>query len=518
MVDIVAAAIFQESIVPDNSDLAGRAALVEAYGLQAPVREPSCVSRGSIKGQRRFAGKWTIFDKRMAPERTFAGELVFAIRHEPIDLLVLKRLFDVVDAQEVEQLVRHEPTSVTSRRVWFLYEWLTDRRLDFPDVGKVTYADLLDPKRYVTITPEPSSRHKIRNNLPGVPSFCPVIRRTPEIEKLISEQWDERARDLLGRISDGVIARAASFLLLADSQASYQIEGERPPRNRLERWMRAVKQAGKQSLSIDELVRLQHVVVETGRFVTPGLRTEGGFIGSRDSLNAPLPEFVSARHEDVQELLTGIIEAGSRMSRSQLDAVLHAAMIAFGFVFVHPFEDGNGRIHRYLIHHVLAERGFTPPGIVFPVSSVILDRIDDYAEGLRSFTGPLMPYIEWRPTPKQNVEVLNETVDLYQFGDYTDLAVFLYECVAQTIDQVMPKEIEFLARFDEAKRRIQDMIDMPETLLGNLIMFIRQNGGRLPKKRRGREFEAMTDREVADVERIVSEAFVLTEGAKKSDP
>jgi hypothetical protein len=281
--------------------------------------------------------------------------------------------------------------------------------------------------------------------------------------------------------------------------------------------MRAVKQAGKQSLSIDELVRLQHVVVETGRFVTPGLRTEGGFIGSRDSLNAPLPEFVSARHEDVQELLTGIIEAGSKMSRSQLDAVLQAAMMAFGFVFVHPFEDGNGRIHRYLIHHVLAERGFTPPGIVFPVSSVILDRIDDYAERLRSFTGPLMPYIDWRPTPKQNVEVRNETVDLYRFGDYTDLAVFLYECVAQTIDQVMPKEIEFLARFDEAKRRIQDMIDMPEALLGNLIMFIRQNGGRLPKKRRGREFEAMTDREVADVERIVSEAFVLTEGVKNRD-
>ncbi|HIP51694.1 MAG TPA: hypothetical protein EYG94_06355 [Campylobacterales bacterium] len=32
-------------------------------------------------------------------------------------------------------------------------------------------------------------------------------------------------------------------------------------------------------------------------------------------------------------------------------------MIAFSFVYIHPLEDGNGRIHRYLIHHVLAERG-----------------------------------------------------------------------------------------------------------------------------------------------------------------
>jgi Fic family protein len=39
-----------------------------------------------------------------------------------------------------------------------------------------------------------------------------------------------------------------------------------------------------------------------------------------------------------------------------------AAATAFGFVYVHPFQDGNGRIHRCLVHHVLAERKFTPPG------------------------------------------------------------------------------------------------------------------------------------------------------------
>jgi Fic family protein len=41
----------------------------------------------------------------------------------------------------------------------------------------------------------------------------------------------------------------------------------------------------------------------------------------------------------------------------QIDAVIAAAMLAFGFVYVHPLEDGNGRIHRYLIHHILTGRG-----------------------------------------------------------------------------------------------------------------------------------------------------------------
>ena len=37
-----------------------------------------------------------------------------------------------------------------------------------------------------------------------------------------------------------------------------------------------------------------------------------------------------------------------------LNPVIAAAVLAFGFVYIHPFVDGDGRIHRDLIHHVLA--------------------------------------------------------------------------------------------------------------------------------------------------------------------
>jgi Fic family protein len=36
------------------------------------------------------------------------------------------------------------------------------------------------------------------------------------------------------------------------------------------------------------------------------------------------------------------------------------------FVYIHPFDDGNGRLHRYLIHHVLSRTRFTPAGLVLP--------------------------------------------------------------------------------------------------------------------------------------------------------
>lgn len=126
--------------------------------------------------------------------------------------------------------------------------------------------------------------------------------------------------------------------------------------------------------------------------------------------------------------------------------MLQAAATAFGFVYVHPFQDGNGRMHRCLIHHVLAERKVAPPGMVFPVSSVMLDRIDDYRATLQAHSGPLMPLIEWRPTPERNIKVRNETADLYRYFDCTEEAEFLHACVRRTVDQDLPREIDYLRR------------------------------------------------------------------------
>lgn len=59
-----------------------------------------------------------------------------------------------------------------------------------------------------------------------------------------------------------------------------------------------------------------------------------------------------------------------------------AAAGAFGFVFVYPFLDGNGRIHRFLVHHVLTKRIFTPRGVLFPVSAVMLRDMAAYGRVL----------------------------------------------------------------------------------------------------------------------------------------
>jgi hypothetical protein len=117
--------------------------------------------------------------------------------------------------------------------------------------------------------------------------------------------------------------------------------------------------------------------------------------------------------------------------------------------------------------------------MVFPFSAVMLDRIDGCRDTLRAHSGPLMNFIEWRPTLERNVEVLNDTADLYRYFDCTEAAEFLYACVARTVDQDLPREMEFLRRNDAAMRRLMNTVEMPDRIAENLVMLIRQNRGNL---------------------------------------
>ena len=505
--DLPPAAVFQEKTVPPRTRLAGWAALSQTFAATAPVRRPACVSEQYVRGNRREEGGWLVFDKRYWPGDSFGDHLTFALRHEDLDLLVLKKIFDSIPPGELEAFVRAAPTGIPVRRAWFLYEALTGRHLDLEDAPRAAAIDLLDPKAYFTGQPRLSRRHRVRDNLLGTGRFCPVIRRTKALEEFVILDLSGEARATVGRTGAHLIARAASFMLLADSRASFEIEGERPPRNRLERWGRAVMQAGKNRLTLDEIIRLQRVLIEDTRFVRAGLRPDGVFVGERDHNGDPLPEFIGARPGDLNDLMGGLLEANDRMREDGLDPVLKATATAFGFVYIHPFQDGNGRMHRCLIHHVLAERRFTPPGMLFPVSSVMLDRIDDYRTTLQAHSGPLMPFIEWRPTPERNVEVLNDTADFYRYFDCTAQAEFLYACVRRTVAEDLPREIGYLLRHDEALRHIMNAVEMPDRLAETLVMFIRQNDGSLPMKRRKGEFSKLSDDEVTLIEGIVREAF-----------
>ncbi len=497
--------VFHERHLPVRATPAGYSALVDAYGLAVPL--PRTLSATGERHRTTEAAGWRILTPRHAPPPTVAGHLTFALKYEGLDLAVLKRFFAVVPAHEIEAMVRAKPTGSYARRTWFLYEWLTGRKLDLPNAERGTYVPVVDPEQQWAITGTNSARHHVRNNLPGTPEFCPLVSRTAALDAYVEMDLHQRAREIVADVPKALLARTASFLLLEDSKASYAIEGERPPQSRIQRWARAIGEAGRHPIDSDELLRLQRVVIGDDRLVKLGFRTEGGFVGAHDRTSgAPLPDHISARPDDLASLVGGLV-AFDREPAQELDAVIAAAVLAFGFVYVHPFEDGNGRVHRYLIHHVLTERGFNPPGVVFPVSSAILDQIDNYRLVLEDYSRRLLPVIEWQPTERGNVTVTNDTADFYRFFDATKQAEFLYACVDRTIRQDLPYETDFLRRYDRFREHVEGIVDMPGRTSDLLLRFLRQNQGSLSQRARSREFSGLTAAEADRVEELYREIF-----------
>jgi hypothetical protein len=497
--------IFHGSRLPEHATPVGYAALIDAHGLKVPM--PRALSAIGPRHKEYEQDGWHIYTPRHAPLASLEGHLTFAFKYEGLDLLVLKSLFQATGPGPIEAMVKATPTGTYARRVWFLYEWLLGKTLDLPTAEKGVYANVVDSDLQWTAGGTTSTRHRVKNNLPGTPLFCPMIFRTKTLQSFTGSNLAERARGAVADVPADVLARTAAFLLLKDSRSSFEIEGEHPPQDRIQRWGKAIGEAGRRPIDLDELLRLQRIVIGDDRYVPLGLRKEGGFVGERDrETRMPLPDHISARHEDLPSLIDGLV-AFDRNAAPKLDAVLAAAILAFGFVYIHPFEDGNGRLHRYLIHHVLAERGFNPPGMVFPVSAAILDRIDDYRRTLETYSERLLPLIKWESTDKGNVRVLNETADYYRFFDATPHAEFLYECVARTIDVDLPAEAKYLQGYDTFKRQVNDIVDMPDGTLDLLFRFLNQNKGALSKRAREKEFAALTDDEVATIEASYDGAF-----------
>ena len=498
--------VFQDARLPERALPVGYAALIGAYDLKVPL--PLTLSAIGTRHKIYQENGWHIYGPSYEPKASLEGHLVFALKYEGLDLAVLKRLFEAAPAADIETMIRDKPVSAYMRRIWFLYEWLLEYTLDLDDATDGKYVNIVDPKQQWTVKGTTSKRHRARNNLPGTNRFCPLVRRTDKLEQFVSARLDEQARAVIGKISSGVLARTAAFLLLKDSKSSYAIEGEAPPHNRIQRWGKAIGEAGKHPLDADELLRLQRIVIGNDRFIRLGFREEGGFVGEHEQdSRMPLPVHISARPDDLPALIEGMIDF-SQLSADGLDPVIAAAVLAFGFVYIHPFADGNGRLHRYLIHHVLTERGFNPAGIVFPVSSAILERIEDYRHVLESYSERLLPLVEWEPTVKMNVNVLNDTADFYRFFDGTPHAEFLFECVQKTIEDDLPNEALYLERYDKFKTGVETVVEMPASMIDLLFNFLKQGEGVLSKRARDKEFAELTETETTQIQEIYRSIFM----------
>ena len=540
--------LLPEDLQPGNAGaegtaLAGYAALVKALDLRVPKAfVPSVVSDRRVKLPKgsssvRRSGH-DVYDKSYAPEASFDGHLSFALKHEKIDLAVLKAIFDKTNAiheqNKAEAAARGEdppphpmkifveagPTGRIRRLAWFFHEWLTGDRLELPDLSSGNYVDAIDADFWHAASPINSPRHRIRDNLPGVPGFCALVERSVRLGDDTIPYVNSSAMRFTADGMKETVRRMVSRLLLKDSKSTFLIESERPSGEQQIRWSEVVATAGDRPLTLDLLIDLQKQLFKGRHLIPTGLRRDNVFLGDRID-NVAVPLWIGARPEDVPGLVRDLLAASERMISGKVDPIAHAAAIGFGWVFIHPFADGNGRTHRYILQHLLSGGGLRPAGMTLPIAHAIWQDMDGYSDVLNSFDRPRMPLIDWNPVGNGNVAVNNDTSDLYRYFDATEQARYLSERIAHVLDKDMPRELEDIRRRDLAVDQINRVIEMPDKRSELLIAVILQNRGRLSKAKRRTEFADLPEDLVPEVEAIVQDIYdvaPLDEPAPESMP
>ena len=486
--------------------LAGYAALTEQYDLDVVANWHTSVV--ATKGTRRtvYPGDAVreVYPPGYWPGDTLGDHLRFALKYDGTNLAILAALFEVVSEDDLLDYIRSKPTGKYARRLWFLYEFLTGRKLPLDDLKRGSYIDLLDPDAYFTVEPaSPVRRQRINDNLLGEPRFCPTVRRTDVLREAEMERLNTRCRQVVSLYPPHLLKRALSYLYTKETKSSFEIEHIRPTSTRTERFVALLQLAEQEDFCRKpRLVELQNRIVDE-RFRDADYRMTQNYVGQSVAWQREQIHFVAPKPDDLTGLMEGLMTAHGRMDSGNVSPVIQAAAIAYGFVFLHPFEDGNGRIHRFLIHNILARRGFTPENVMFPISAFMLKNPADYDASLNAFSQNLMPLVEYTIHRDGRLDVHNETAIWYRYIDMTPQAEALLRFIGRTIDTELSVELSFLQNFDATKQAIQNVVDMPDRQIDLFIRFCIQNNGRLSARKRSSHFSRLADEEIDAIERAL---------------
>ena len=476
----------------------GFKALAERYGiaLAQPLRVGSTI--GTTRVSRDSNG--LVENKYPAgyqPADDFAGHFEFGLKYEEIHLEFFARLFAVAGPEPIEAWCRHAPFGQYARRTGFLYEWLTGKRLDVPDVTNGGYVDAIGSQRYlVRVAPQRIRRWRINNNLPGVPAFCPLVRRTKAVQEAMQFDLGAALRELNQTFGADILMRTASWLTFKESRASFLIEKEADKTDRIQRFAHVIaKHCGHidDPLSNDSLHTLQAGILGH-EAVGLGLRRSPVFVGQA-SMRQDIVHYIAPPFEAVPGLLDGLkaVELATRGA----EPLARAATLAFAFVYIHPMRDGNGRIHRFLINDILIRDKAVPDGVILPVSATITSAIDfraRYDRTLEVFSRPFMQryaasyrfgeLVTYEDGTRSNL-VFDDYADAqfaWRYPDLTEHVLYTAQVVAHTVRTEMADEARVLIIFQRAQERLKEVLEMPDQDANRIIRSLKDNGWQVSGK------------------------------------
>lgn len=468
-----------------------------------PQYPPPPVHSYAYAGTRRTTFTQTHTEELYPLQYKTSGSIVdnirFALKYEPLDLKIVVQALRALGESGIRQWMAEEPTGGYARRAWFLFEKFV-HPVDLADVTTGNYVDALSSRLHYTADAIRSRRHRVNDNLLGNSELCPIVRRTRKLAEMERLDLAGETRRITAQYSQETLIRALNYLSTKETRSSFAIEGETPSPKREQRFVQALRSAAEFfPVDKEKVLKLQASIVDP-RYADSDWRDYQNFVGETTHRGGENVHFICPQPQDVPGLMDGWMAMGERLvSSASPDAVIGAATVSFGFVFIHPFGDGNGRIHRFSALAFLAARRFSPDGLVLPISAAIERERREYERVLALFSQPILDSIDWDLNEDQAIIVKGDTRDFYRFYDATAQVEFLYERLIESVRTDLHQEARFLELFDQAFRAVREVVDMPNKRASLLVRLCLNNGGRLAKRRR-EQFAELSDAEVRQME------------------
>jgi len=192
------------------------------------------------------------------------------------------------------------------------------------------------------------------------------------------------------------------------------------------------------------------------------------------------------------------------------DPLVLAAVVSFGFVFIHPFMDGNGRLSRFLVHHVLGQSGRLPKGFVLPVSIAMKRNEGDYLAALQSFSKPVRELwrVTWIDEGRYDFDFLSDDT-VYRYWDATPCVEFLLAMAEQALQKDLREESRFLESYDAAAKEVNERYDIRGNALATLLLNAFQNDGIVSKHRRKQFADVVPEAAFGFIEEVIKRRLAV---------
>jgi len=184
-------------------------------------------------------------------------------------------------------------------------------------------------------------------------------------------------------------------------------------------------------------------------------------------------------------------------------------VVSFGFVYVHPFSDGNGRIHRLLLHESLSLDEYTDPGVVLPFSAPMLRDAVAYDRVLETVSKTVGQRVQYRldGEGKLIIEESRNAEAIWRYPDLTPHVEYVLSVIETVVTKDLPEELETLQKVDSTVKAIKRIVDLPDQKMSLLLSLLLQNQGRLSQKKRTSSFSELTDSEIVQIESVFADNF-----------